>query len=394
MPLRNAQAKLAVLDDYREREELGALQADASAAFNPSGSSCSASRRRSRPSSAEPPTTSSGTRRRSRSRCASSSARSPQRARPPTTRGRRLRDRWFDRLLGPERDDVPLVVPRRVHAPAVAARDDVHEGARRRGLHGDAARARLRHGERREHPARPRRPAAEVAARLRDRIRSAEGRAPDHARAGRPARLPGVPARGRARAALRGLRSVALVHVPPALARPRADRDLLVHPRVDHARARVARRALRPRRTSRRPRTRTRRSSSRRCSSGATSRSCSTSSTSGRATTTSAGRPRDTPTGSRRRSGCATARTRSCPTWMRASTPPTTCARGSARRSCARTCGARSATTGGATPRPATACARSSSKGTRPSSEEIARPPRLRAARHVSARSRADRIAA
>ena len=35
MPLRNAQAKLALLDEYGEREELGALHADASAAFNP-----------------------------------------------------------------------------------------------------------------------------------------------------------------------------------------------------------------------------------------------------------------------------------------------------------------------------------------------------------------------
>src|SRR5215471_2942981 len=35
IPLRTAQAKLAVIPDYREREELGALQADASAAFNP-----------------------------------------------------------------------------------------------------------------------------------------------------------------------------------------------------------------------------------------------------------------------------------------------------------------------------------------------------------------------
>ena len=52
----------------------------------------------------------------------------------------------------------------------------------------------------------------------------------------------------------------------------------------------------------------------------------------------------------------------SCPTWTPASTRPTTCARGSARRSCARTCGARSARTGGGTPRPATACARSSSR--------------------------------
>src|SRR3954468_17661285 len=34
MPLRNAQAKLAVLPEYADREELGAIQAEASAAFN------------------------------------------------------------------------------------------------------------------------------------------------------------------------------------------------------------------------------------------------------------------------------------------------------------------------------------------------------------------------
>src|SRR3954469_23497958 len=34
MPLRNAQAKLAVLPDYSDREELGAIQADANAGFN------------------------------------------------------------------------------------------------------------------------------------------------------------------------------------------------------------------------------------------------------------------------------------------------------------------------------------------------------------------------
>src|SRR3954452_21510545 len=34
IPLRNAQAKLAVLSDYTEREELGAIQAEASAKFN------------------------------------------------------------------------------------------------------------------------------------------------------------------------------------------------------------------------------------------------------------------------------------------------------------------------------------------------------------------------
>src|ERR1700733_1724585 len=35
MPLRTAQAQLAVRDDYREREDLGKLQAEASAGFNP-----------------------------------------------------------------------------------------------------------------------------------------------------------------------------------------------------------------------------------------------------------------------------------------------------------------------------------------------------------------------
>src|SRR5437867_1412657 len=34
LPLRSAQARLAVLPDYREREELGTLQADRSASFN------------------------------------------------------------------------------------------------------------------------------------------------------------------------------------------------------------------------------------------------------------------------------------------------------------------------------------------------------------------------
>ena len=130
----------------------------------------------------------------------------------------------------------------------------------------DARGARLRPERTAEHQARSRRPAAEVAARVCDRERPAEGRAPDHARAGRAARLPGVPARGGARAALRGLRPRPAVHVPAHLARPRADRDLLVHRRGDLARAGVARALFRPRRPSRRARTPRRRRSSRRCS--------------------------------------------------------------------------------------------------------------------------------
>ena len=73
-----------------------------------------------------------------------------------------------------------------------------------------------------------------------------ERRPPDHESAGRAPRLPGVPARGRARPPLRGLRSRPSVHVPQPVARPRADRDLLVHPRGDLPRARLARRVLRP----------------------------------------------------------------------------------------------------------------------------------------------------
>ena len=67
---------------------------------------------------------------------------------------------------------------------SLAARGDVHEGALGRGLHEHADRPRLRPRERPERPARPRGPAAEVTARLRDRLRPAEGRPPDHARAG------------------------------------------------------------------------------------------------------------------------------------------------------------------------------------------------------------------
>ena len=53
------------------------------------------------------------------------------------------------------------------------------------------------------HPARPRRSPAEEPAGVRHRLRPPERRPPDHSRPGRPRRLPGVPARGRPRPALR-----------------------------------------------------------------------------------------------------------------------------------------------------------------------------------------------
>ncbi len=171
------------------------------------------------------------------SRCASSRACSAGRAPTSTSRMRAMRERWFDRLLGPERDDVPTSF----HAAYVRRLSPLESTyTKERAVEiclETLRRPRLRPGEGADQ-ARPRRSPAEVAPRLRDRLRPAGDRPPDHARAGRPARLPGVPARGRARAALRGLRPVAAVHVPQALARPRADRDLLVHPRGHLARSR------------------------------------------------------------------------------------------------------------------------------------------------------------
>ena len=157
----------------------------------------------------------------------------------------RLRERWFERLLGPERGELPVERAPPLVAPALAARVDVHEGACRRGLPRDVPCPRLRPRGDPEHPARPRGPAAEEPARLRDRVRPAGGRPPDHACAGRPLRLRGVPARGRPRAPLRGLRPAPSLYLPRAFARPRADGDLLLHRRRDHGRARLARRILR-----------------------------------------------------------------------------------------------------------------------------------------------------
>ena len=42
-----------------------------------------------------------------------------------------LRERWFERLLGPEREAIAVFVPRLVHAPPLAAREHLHEGAAR-----------------------------------------------------------------------------------------------------------------------------------------------------------------------------------------------------------------------------------------------------------------------
>src|SRR5439155_25218424 len=80
--------------------------------------------------------------------------------------------------------DGPDLEPHGLPAPALAARGDLSEGALRRGLPRDACRARVRPGGAERDPPRPRRPAPEVAACLRDRLGPADGRAPDHPRTG------------------------------------------------------------------------------------------------------------------------------------------------------------------------------------------------------------------
>ena len=88
----------------------------------------------------------------------------------------------------------------------------------------------------------------------------------------------------------------------------------------------------------------------RRCSSAATRRSCASSWSSGRRSASVDGTPGGYSELLTEASGVRYAPDNYLPTWTRASTPPTTCARGSARHSCASTCSARSETTGGRTP--------------------------------------------
>jgi hypothetical protein len=107
LPLRSAQARLAVLHDYGEREELGRLQADSSATFNPDRLELlRAAEELEAELSREPdPVTRNEEEK-------GISLRELERALVDATEATRhayvgLRDRWFDRLLGPGREPVP-----------------------------------------------------------------------------------------------------------------------------------------------------------------------------------------------------------------------------------------------------------------------------------------------
>ena len=107
MPLRSAQARLAVLDSYADREELGELERTASAAFNPRRRELLEAREQlDADVSGEPDPIARNDEEKAISLrelegvlAAASDA--------TTEAYVRLRDRWFDRLLGPDRDAQP-----------------------------------------------------------------------------------------------------------------------------------------------------------------------------------------------------------------------------------------------------------------------------------------------
>jgi hypothetical protein len=107
LPLRAAQAKLAVLHEYAQREALGELHADASASFNDdrlellrAGEDLSAELSR----EPDPVARSEEEKRISLRELADALADASEEIDATFTR---LRDRWFDVLLGPERDAQP-----------------------------------------------------------------------------------------------------------------------------------------------------------------------------------------------------------------------------------------------------------------------------------------------
>jgi len=107
LPLRAAQARLAVLPGYRDREELGSLQADRSAELNPerldllrAGEELLAELSR----EPDPVARNEEEKGISLRELAAALARASEAVEQPFLR---LRETWFDRILGPERDDVP-----------------------------------------------------------------------------------------------------------------------------------------------------------------------------------------------------------------------------------------------------------------------------------------------
>jgi hypothetical protein len=107
LPLRSAQARLAVLPGYRDRHELGERHLDSSASFNERRRSLLAARERLQAElSGEPDPIARSEARKQVSLTALLAAVEAASA-ASTGAYERLRERWFERLLGPERDPAP-----------------------------------------------------------------------------------------------------------------------------------------------------------------------------------------------------------------------------------------------------------------------------------------------
>src|SRR5436305_5238632 len=107
MPLRNAQAQLAVLPAYADREELGELQAEASARFNPDRLELIAAGEE---LSAELSRIAGAIERNEEEKGISLhelSAALKAASDDATLSFAALRERWFEKLLGPEHEEVP-----------------------------------------------------------------------------------------------------------------------------------------------------------------------------------------------------------------------------------------------------------------------------------------------
>ena len=190
MPLRNAQAKLAVLDAYNEREELGEIHADATATMNERrlGVARAAEKMRAELSGISDPVERSEDDKGISLRQLAEVL--PDGSALVEDSFMEMRERWLDRILGADRAASPSAY-HAAYETALAAQGHLFEGAGDGGLPGDVDGARLRPRGRQEHPHRPRGPPAEDAAPVRDPGGPADGRSPHNPAARRSPRLPG-----------------------------------------------------------------------------------------------------------------------------------------------------------------------------------------------------------
>jgi hypothetical protein len=107
LPLRAAEARLAVLPDYRDRDELGSLERDASASFNKQRRELLAAREDLEAELSGEPDAIARTDEHKQISLRELETVLRRTADEAEANFERLRERWFERLLGPERDDLP-----------------------------------------------------------------------------------------------------------------------------------------------------------------------------------------------------------------------------------------------------------------------------------------------